>query len=166
MRKETGELADQQLFIGARIGFSYLAVLCASALGGLISLIFDQFMPIILCRGLDDEDALFNCQMASGFTMFGIWLVIAFAILCVPFKLGMWEWPPLAGFIALLVIWGEVLQWYWWAALALIPVVCALLSYRWKDGWVWLVQRIFVTVLSLVPVLWLAWIVFGPTNAG
>ncbi|MDR3070631.1 MAG: hypothetical protein LBU38_06450 [Propionibacteriaceae bacterium] len=155
MARTDHELADAQVFTGARVAWTYLGALAAAVVGAVFALILAQFVPQLSCSrfAADSIDAVLSCELSVDIALFGVCFILGFAALVKPLKLGWWVLAPFfAGVFAWLWI-GRLDAWWWWVLPVLLPALAALASARWFSGRGELIQRCVLVFGTLIAVL-------------
>lgn len=121
----------------ARVAWSYLAVILALVVAGVLVAIGNQTVATLSCpaeSGLVLDDAAAVCRLGVG-----IWVAIIGFLVCllpalVLVKLDVWLWLAALAGTGFLVAADATDQWWWWGIAALVPAAAALASAHWSQG--------------------------------
>jgi hypothetical protein len=141
----------------ARVAWSYVAILAAAIVTGLLVVISNAVVAPAACRAATGSDFA-DCK-------FGwlVWVTIVAFVLCLlpaalALKLGGWMWAAAVSAFGLLLTTGAYDQAWWWVTVALVPAAAALLSTNWERGsglrWA---QRAVIVALAIAAVVTMAW---------
>jgi hypothetical protein len=146
------------------MAWSYLGVVVAAVVGGLVALVVYQVARPMVCPAVVDDvaDLAVTCELVwtAGLAMAGFLAAYAGALrlLKVERWLGAWL-GTFAGLVGLLMLMGYVFEWWWWLALLLLPAAAAVASAPWSNRPV--VRRVQLGGLGLVAAVALGVFVVG-----
>lgn len=124
--------------LAARVAWTYLATLLAAVAGGLVAVVAYQVVNPLACAAPSEElaEQALTCSLVWGM---GLWvigfagaLLGTFVVLKIDNRLAGWL-AMVAGMVGLLIGVGQLGQWWWGVALALLPAAAALVSAPWSD---------------------------------
>jgi len=143
--------------VADRVAWAYLASLLAAVVAGLLVVVVDQAVVPWACPapGNTLEDAAAVCQLAWAVSTALLGFVVALAPILRLLKQDGWLWLAFVPLTAAWVMVDAVADWWWWAGLALVPAMAALVSAPWGHGRS--VQRGALVAAVVLAVVGLAW---------